>query len=148
MCIAYSFLPLYEMPDIFRHFMKCLTSQIACNIYMSVFMDSLKVQQFHTSGIFTIRHICAKAVLYIHTHACSNVSSQTVQRHCIHVLMHQAWQYEGTLCVCVCVPFHSFLFVCVYINYPTPVLMHKALQYQQMKTTAQVINSTLVKNIR
>ena len=31
-CIAYSFSPLHEMPDIFRHFMKCLTSRIACNI--------------------------------------------------------------------------------------------------------------------
>ena len=32
-CIAYSFSPLHEVPDIFRHFMKCLTSQIAYNIY-------------------------------------------------------------------------------------------------------------------
>ena len=115
MCIAYSFLPLYEMPDIFRHFMKCLTSRIACNIYMSVFVDSLKVQQFHTSGIFTVRPICAKALLYIHTHTCSKVSSQTVERHCIQVLMHQVWQYEGILCMCV------FLFIpfylCVSISY-------------------------------
>ena len=36
-CIAYSFSPLHEMPDIFRHFMKCLTSRIACKrIYMYV----------------------------------------------------------------------------------------------------------------
>ena len=32
MC-CYSFLPLDEVPDIFRHFMKCQTSQIACNIH-------------------------------------------------------------------------------------------------------------------
>ena len=31
--IAYSFSPLHEMPDIFMHFIKCLTSRIACNIY-------------------------------------------------------------------------------------------------------------------
>ena len=31
---AYSFSPLHEMPDIFRHFMKCLTSRIVCNIYI------------------------------------------------------------------------------------------------------------------
>ena len=31
--IAYNFSPLHEMPNIFRHFMKCLTSRIACNIY-------------------------------------------------------------------------------------------------------------------
>jgi len=34
-CIAYSFSPLHETPDIFRHFMKCLTSRIACNIYIT-----------------------------------------------------------------------------------------------------------------
>ena len=34
MCIAYRFSPLHEMPDIFRHFKKCLISQIVCNIYI------------------------------------------------------------------------------------------------------------------
>ena len=34
MYIAYNFSPLHEMPNIFRHFMKCLTSPIACNIYI------------------------------------------------------------------------------------------------------------------
>ena len=32
-CSAYSFSPLHEMPDIFQHFMKCLTSRIAFNIH-------------------------------------------------------------------------------------------------------------------
>ena len=39
--IAYSFSPLREMPDIFRHFMKCLTSRIACNIYIYIFQEAL-----------------------------------------------------------------------------------------------------------
>ena len=33
-CIASSFSPLHEMPDIFMHFMKCFTSRIACTIYI------------------------------------------------------------------------------------------------------------------
>ena len=35
LCCAYSFSPLHETPDIFRHFMKCLTSRIASNIYIT-----------------------------------------------------------------------------------------------------------------
>ena len=37
-CIAYSFSPPHEMPKIFRHFMKCLTSRIACNISISIYL--------------------------------------------------------------------------------------------------------------
>ena len=40
-CIAYSFSPLHEMPDIFRHFMKCFTSRIACTIYIYIFKRSI-----------------------------------------------------------------------------------------------------------
>ena len=39
-CIVRSFSPLHEMPDIFRHFMKCLTSRIACNIYTDILKNN------------------------------------------------------------------------------------------------------------
>ena len=35
---AYSFSPLHEMPDIFRHLVKCLTSQIACNTHTHIYI--------------------------------------------------------------------------------------------------------------
>ena len=37
-CIAYSFSPLHEITDIFRHLMKCLTSRIACYMYVCMYV--------------------------------------------------------------------------------------------------------------
>ena len=47
-CSVYSFSPLHQKPDIFRHFMKCLISRTACNIYIMVV---LKVEAVSKRGI-------------------------------------------------------------------------------------------------
>ena len=36
----------YEIPDIFRHFMKCLTSWIACNIYTAMVLSFLRENDY------------------------------------------------------------------------------------------------------
>ena len=41
-CIAYSFSPLHEITDIFRHLMKCLTSRIACYMYVCMYVSIYK----------------------------------------------------------------------------------------------------------
>ena len=69
-CIAYSFSPLHEMSDIFRHFMKCLTSRIACNIYTLVTMLNRQVLRL-------------RQVLFL------NITVQLIPQHCYLV---QLWQ--------------------------------------------------------
>ena len=57
-CIAYSFSPLHEIPDIFRHFMKCLTSGFACNIYITVSKFVDYYSRWHIIAKNTFSRIC------------------------------------------------------------------------------------------
>ena len=84
-CIAYSFSPLHEMPDIFRYFMKCLTSRIACNIYRhtraSTHTDTHTHihthARAHTHNTHTHTHTRTYARTYTHTHTHTHTQTHT-----------------------------------------------------------------------
>ena len=94
-CIAYSFSPLHEITDIFRHLMKCLTSRIACYmyvcmyvsiyIYISLSSDILRQISRHSNPGFPVTTLYPKRRFPVpFQHSKSRFSAPFVFRHSNH----------------------------------------------------------------